>query len=113
MVDTDILIDGLHGFGPGLDYIEDAEQHGTLHISITTEMELIIGCRNRRELYRLERFLRRCTILAMTETIAARAVTLYNSIGSVMDCPSPMLSLPPVRLYTAIPSIPKTCVTSR
>jgi len=41
-------------------------------------MELIIGCRNRSELYRLERFLRRCTILAMTETIAARAVTLLR-----------------------------------
>jgi predicted nucleic acid-binding protein len=78
VVDTDILIDALRGFGLGLDYIEDAEQHGTLHISITTEMELIIGCRNRRELYRLERFLRRCTILAMTETIAARAVTLLR-----------------------------------
>jgi predicted nucleic acid-binding protein len=31
-----------------------------------------------RELYRLERFLRRCTILAMTETIAARAVTMLR-----------------------------------
>ena len=30
------------------------------------------------ELYRLERFLRRCTILAMIETIAARAVTLLR-----------------------------------
>ena len=78
MVDTEILIDALRGFGPGLDYIEDAEQHSTLHISITTEMGLIIGCRNRRELYRLERFVRRCTILAMTETIAARAVTLLR-----------------------------------
>ena len=45
---TDICsIDALRGFGPGLDDIEDAEQHGTLHISITTEMELIIGYRNR------------------------------------------------------------------
>jgi len=78
VVDTDILIDALRGFGPGLNDIEDAEQRGTLHISITTEMELIIGCRNRRELYRLEYFLRRYTILAITETIAARAVTLLR-----------------------------------
>jgi hypothetical protein len=43
VVDTDILVDALRGFGPGLDYAEDAEQQGTLHISIATEMELIGG----------------------------------------------------------------------
>jgi hypothetical protein len=42
VVDTDMLMDALRGFGRGLDYIEDTEQHGTLHSSITPEMELII-----------------------------------------------------------------------
>jgi hypothetical protein len=37
VVNTDILIDALRGFGPGLNYIEDAEQRSTLHIRITTE----------------------------------------------------------------------------
>ena len=78
MVDTDILVDALRRFSVGLDYVEEASQQGTLRIRIISEMELIMGCRNRRELYRLERFLRRCTILAMTETIAARAVTLLR-----------------------------------
>jgi len=78
VVDTDILVDALRGFGPGLDYVEDTEQQGTLRISITTEMELIVGCRNRRELHRVERFLKRCTILGMTEAMAARAVTLLR-----------------------------------
>ena len=76
MFDTDILVDALRGFSAGLDCVEEAEQQGTLRISITTEMELIVGCRNRRELHRLERFLRHCTIMGMTEVIAARAVTL-------------------------------------
>ena len=78
MFDTDILVDALRGFSAGLDYVEEAEPQGALRISITTEMELIVGCRNRRELHRLERFLRRFTILAMTEVVAARAVTLLR-----------------------------------
>jgi predicted nucleic acid-binding protein len=76
--DTDIPVDALRGFSVGLDYIEEAEQQGALRISITTEMELIVGCRTRRELHRLERFLRRFTIMAMTEVIAARAVALLR-----------------------------------
>ena len=78
MFDTDILVDALRGFSAGLDYVEEIEPQGALRISITTEMELIVGCRNRRELHRLERFLRRFIILAMTEVIAARAVTLLR-----------------------------------
>lgn len=78
MFDTDILVDALRGFRAGLDYVETAEQQGALRLSITTEMELMVGCRNRRELRRLERFLRRFTILALTEVIAARAVTLLR-----------------------------------
>ena len=61
MFDTDILVDVLRGFSTGLDYVEEAEQQGALRISITTEMELMVGCRNRRELHHLERFLRRFT----------------------------------------------------
>ena len=78
MVDTDILVDALRRFSAGLDHVEEASQQGALRISITSEMELILGCRNRRELHRLERFLRRCTILGMTEAIAARTVALLR-----------------------------------
>jgi predicted nucleic acid-binding protein len=78
VVDTDILVDALRGFSVGLDYVEGASQQGTLRISIISEMELIVGCRNRRELRRLERFLRRCTILDMADVIAARTVTLLR-----------------------------------
>jgi len=78
VIDTDILVDALRRFSAGLDYVEEASQQRLLRISITSEMELIIGCRNRRELHRLERFLRRCTILGMTEAIATRTVSLLR-----------------------------------
>jgi predicted nucleic acid-binding protein len=78
VLDTDILVDALRRFSAGLDYVEEAQQHGALRISITTEMELILGCRNHRELRRLERFLRRCTMLGITERIAEKAVILLR-----------------------------------
>src|SRR5215831_570436 len=37
VLDTDLLIDALRGFGAGLAYLEEAEQQSTLRISITTE----------------------------------------------------------------------------
>ena len=78
MADTDILVDALRRFSVGLDYVEEISQQGALRISIISEMELIMGCRNRRELHRLERFLRRCTVLGMIEAIAARTVILLR-----------------------------------
>ena len=78
MLDTDILVDALRRFSAGLDYVEESQQQGALRISITTEMELILGCRNHRESRRLERFLRRCTILGITERIAEKAVILLR-----------------------------------
>jgi len=78
VLDTDILVDALRRFQAGLDYVEEAEQRGALGISIATEMELIIGCRNRRELHRLELLLTRCTILGMTERITTRAAILLR-----------------------------------
>jgi predicted nucleic acid-binding protein len=78
VLDTDILVDALRRFRAGLDYVARVEQQGTLRISIVTEMELIIGCRNYRELRRLERFLRRCMILGMAEMVATSAATLLR-----------------------------------
>src|SRR5205823_7252337 len=97
VVDTDILVDALRRFSAGLDHVEEASQQGALRISTISEMELIIGCRNRRELRRLERFLRRCTILGLTEAIAVRTVTLLrqyrlshhqslHGVSSIMVC---------------------------
>ena len=64
----------MRGFTVAVHYLADVEPHGTLRISLTTQMKLIIGCRNRTELRRLERFLTRFAMLGMTEAIGNRAM---------------------------------------
>lgn len=55
VVDTDILIDALRDMQEAVTTLEEIEERAI--ISIVTQMELIVGCRNARELRRLERFL--------------------------------------------------------
>lgn len=78
MLDTDIVVDALRDFTLAIDYLEDVEQQGDLRISRPTQMELIVGCRNRAELQRLGRFLRRFTMLDLTESIGQSAVALLR-----------------------------------
>ena len=78
MLDTDIVVDALRDFTLAIDYLEDIEQQGGLRISRPTQMELLVGCRNRAELQRLERFLRRFTMLDLIESIGQSAVALLR-----------------------------------
>ncbi|GIV71565.1 MAG: hypothetical protein KatS3mg049_0121 [Caldilinea sp.] len=53
--------------------------HSTkLAVSVVTQMELIVGCRNRAELQALEQVLRRFRILKIDETISDKAVELLQ-----------------------------------
>ena len=47
LVDTDILIDVGRGIDNAVDYIDSCSKKYHLSISIVTEMELIVGCRNK------------------------------------------------------------------
>jgi predicted nucleic acid-binding protein len=78
LVDTDILIDTGRKGTEAVDYLEHMEQQTTLGVSVITQMELMVGCRNKRELRVLERFLRRFSIVTLNEAIAATGVTLLR-----------------------------------
>jgi predicted nucleic acid-binding protein len=78
VLDTAIVVGALRDFTLAIDYPEDVEQQGDLRISRPTQMELIVGCRNRAELQRLGRFLRRFTMLDLTESIGQSAVALLR-----------------------------------
>jgi len=47
-------------------------------ISVITQMELLIGCQNKAELHKLERFLRRFHIVRLNERISDTTVELLN-----------------------------------
>ena len=78
IVDTDILIDAGRGIGEAVACLQDIERNSSLAASIVTQMELIIGCRNKAELSEVEKFLRRFQILSITEPISEVAVDLLR-----------------------------------
>ncbi|MGI9108034.1 MAG: PIN domain-containing protein [Pyrinomonadaceae bacterium] len=78
IVDTDILIDAGRGIGEAVACLQDIERNSALAASVVTQMELIIGCRNKAELSEVEKFLRRFHILSITEAISDVAVDLLK-----------------------------------
>lgn len=78
VIDTDILIDVRRGMTEAADYLDRLERSAPLAISVITEMELLVGCRNKAELHATERFLERFLILKLTEPIVDQAVALLR-----------------------------------
>ena len=52
LFDTDVLIDAGCGESEALDALQAAEE--CLAVSVVTEMELVVGCRDKRELQALD-----------------------------------------------------------
>ena len=57
IVDTDILIDAAWQVSEAVNCLDSIEQKSALAISVVTQMELVVGCRNKTELRNMERFL--------------------------------------------------------
>jgi predicted nucleic acid-binding protein len=78
VVDTDVLIDAARNVSEAVACLEQVEQKASLAISAATEMELIVGCRNKAELRSLEQFLSRFRVLPLNEQISETAVDLLR-----------------------------------
>jgi predicted nucleic acid-binding protein len=78
IVDTDILIDAGRGDNDAFTCLQRIQQQSSLAISAVTQMELIVGCRNKAELHDLELFLRRFQVLKITDQISDKAVDLLR-----------------------------------
>lgn len=78
IVDTDILIDVGRGDTTAIACVQRLEQQSSLAVSAVTQMELIVGCRNKTELQHLENFLRRFQVLSLSNQISDRAVELLQ-----------------------------------
>lgn len=78
LFDTDILIDAGRKVSKAVDCLQRVEQEAILGISIITQMELMVGCRNKTELRILESFLRRFEIVSLNERIADSALSLLR-----------------------------------
>lgn len=76
--DTDVLIDAGRRIDDAISCLQRTEQKATLGVSIITQMELMVGCRNKSEFRALERFLRRFQILGINENIGNTSVDLIR-----------------------------------
>jgi predicted nucleic acid-binding protein len=56
IVDTDILIDAAHQISEAVDCLAQIERQSVLAVSVITQMELLAGCRNKKEPTRLSLF---------------------------------------------------------
>jgi len=78
LFDTDILIDAGRKVSEAVTCLQRTEQEAILGISVITQMELMVGCRNKKELQVLERFLHRFEIVSLNEDIADTALSLLR-----------------------------------
>lgn len=79
LFDTDVLIDAGRGESEAVDALEQAAESAPLAISTVTEMELIVGCRNKDELVALDQFLRRFDIVPVRPAISEQATALLRT----------------------------------
>ena len=78
VIDTDVLIDISHKNGKAIGYLENLEINFQLAISLITQMELMVGCRNKQESVVLDRFLKRFHVIKLNESISNIAVDLLR-----------------------------------
>ena len=79
IVDSDILIDTARGVKEATAYLENIKKGSALAISAVTQMELLVGCRNKNELRLTEQFITLFEVIHLDEQISAIAVDLLRA----------------------------------
>lgn len=79
IVDTDILIDAAQKMESAIECLSRIENQSHLAVSVITQMELMVGCRNKTELRHTERFLRRFQVIKLSEAISDIALELVRN----------------------------------
>lgn len=78
IVDTDVLIDAALRVRAAIDCLDQVGRQSSPGISVVTEMELIVGCRSKTELRKVEHFLRQFRVLSLDEQTCDTAVELLR-----------------------------------
>lgn len=72
------MIDAGHGVSEAIAYLQRIEAQALPALSVITQMELMLGCRNKNELRTLEKFLSRFRVIKLNEQISDTAVELLR-----------------------------------
>lgn len=78
LVDTDVLIDTARNIGDAIACLEQIDRQASLAISAISQMELVIGCRNKAELRTLDKFLAHFQVLKLNEQISDVGIDLLR-----------------------------------
>jgi predicted nucleic acid-binding protein len=78
LVDSDILIDVVRRFEPTIEQLALVEEGADLCISRMTQMELIVGCRDKAGLRTVESFLTTFEVIPFNDVIAQQAIELLR-----------------------------------
>ena len=78
LVDSDILIDFSRGKTEAAGCLQELGRKYMLAASVVTQMELLVGCRDKAELRDTEKFIQRFLLLKLTEPISDHAVDLLR-----------------------------------
>ncbi len=78
LIDTDVLIDAGRGEQKAIACLQDLAAQRQLAVSAVTQMELIVGCRNKADLRAIERFLTRFEIVPLNPQVSGAAVELLR-----------------------------------
>jgi predicted nucleic acid-binding protein len=78
VIDTDISIDVSRGNETAIVYLQNLTTNGSLAVSLITQMELLVGCRNKQEIVLLDKFLKRFQMIKLNEAISIIAVDLLR-----------------------------------
>lgn len=76
LVDTDILIDISKGIEAAMQYVENLP--GEVFVSAITEMELIVGARNKKEIKEIEEFINNYKTISLDTAVTKEAYFLLK-----------------------------------
>lgn len=78
LIDTDFLIDAGRGIAQAIECLDEIRANSALAISVVTQLKLMVGCRNKTELRKLDKFLKQVQVLRINEAISDKAVELLR-----------------------------------
>lgn len=78
LIDTDLLIDLANNDLAAKNHLVAESESSSLTISVITQMELVIGCRNKKELEALNKLMLQFQILQLSESISIKAEQLVR-----------------------------------
>ena len=78
LIDTDVLIDVARGDVQANSILQVLLEESSPAISVVSQMELVVGCRDKRELAELDRFIKPFQVFSISQQVSESALLLLR-----------------------------------